>query len=231
MDGTAEEFVAHFRAGLETLRRHPVLALPPLVIQLLVFLLTLAAVGAAAAGAIFGGLAGLGGALLGALAVGLVVGILSLVALGVVVVMAREALAGREPALGDAVGHVVARLADVLIASLLVGLAVGVGLLLLVAPGILVAVLFMFTFPALLLDGLGATEAMRRSVHLVLAHARSLVWFVVGVIVVGVVVWLVSWILGFVPVLGALAAALLLAAFEAYLAVVLVRVYQALPRS
>ena len=154
-------------------------------------------------------------------------GALWLLSSGMVVVMARSALGGREPALGDALAAVARRLGAVAVAASLVGLIVMIGFLFLVIPGIVAAVFLMFTLPAVLLDGLGAVDGMRRSAALVRAHVGPVVGFVVGCLLV-----LVghrrspSWILVVrIPFLGGLASFVLHGAAVSYLTVVGVHFY------
>jgi hypothetical protein len=155
-------------------------------------------------------------------------GVLWLLSSGMVVVMARDALSGREPALGDAFAAVAARLGAVVVASGLVMAIVAIAFLLLVIPGIVAAVLLMFTLPAILLDGLDALGGMRRSIAVVRAHVGPVVGLVVGSLLVLVGVAIVSWIVGLVPLLGGLASFGLHGAAVTYLTVVGVHVYQML---
>jgi hypothetical protein len=84
----------------------------------------------------------------------------------------------------------------------------------------------MFTLPAILLDGLGALDGMRRSVAVVRRHVGPVVGLVVGSLLVFVGVAIVAWIVGLVPFLGGLASFVLHGAAVSYLTVVGVHVYQ-----
>jgi hypothetical protein len=229
-NGADSDIVSHFRAGLDVIKRYPVMALPPLAAQAIVFVLTLLFVGGAATAVVIGGGAGLLGAFAGGFVLMLVGGLLSLIASGVTVMMARDALAAREPSMGDAFAAVMARLGDVIVASILVMIIVGIGMMLLVLPGIVAGFFLMFTLPAVLLDGSGAVDGLKRSATLVKDNIGPAVGLVVGIILAGVVVAIVSGVLRHVPILGHLASAILTGAFIAYFTAVAVRVYQALPR-
>lgn len=230
-NGAGSDIVGHFRTGLDVIRRYPVMAVPPLAAQLVMFVLTLLFVVTAGAGVVVGGLAG--GLFAGGLAfvlVTLIGGILTLVASGVTIVMARDALARREPSMGEALGAVMDRLGDVLVASILVMVIVGIGMVLLVIPGIVAAVFLMFTLPAVLLDGTRAVDALKRSTTLVKDNLGPVVGLIVGWIAAVIVVMIISQILRFMPLVGRLASALLFGVLIAYLTVVVVSVYQTLPR-
>jgi hypothetical protein len=81
-----------------------------------------------------------------------------------------------------------ARFGSVLLISILVGLAVFVGLLLLIIPGIFLAVMFSVAIPALVVENRRGTDAMGRSWNLVKGHFwHALGLFIVTFIVVAVV--------------------------------------------
>jgi len=234
MAGGADDFVGHFRLAYQAVARFPVLIVPPLAVAVLGFmLLFFIGGGAAVIGALMGGAVGgshgaaaggIAGLVLGALMFVVVMGTLGLLSSGMVIVMARSALGGVEPVLGDALAAVAHRLGAVVVAASLVGLIVMIGFLL-VIPGLVAAVFLMFALPAVLLDGLGAVDGMRRSAALVRAHPGPIVAFLVGCLLVFVGMGIASWILSYIPFLGGLASFVLQGAAMSYLTVVGVRFY------
>ncbi|HEV8308846.1 MAG TPA: hypothetical protein VGW35_14390 [Methylomirabilota bacterium] len=236
-NGAGSDIVGDFRLGLDLMKRYPVMAAPPLIAMALMFVLGLVFFGGAltifAVGGLSGG-RGVAGAIVGGLLFSAVLAVVALlvnlVASAVVVIMARDALATREPSMGDALSAVMGRLGDVAVASFLVALIVGIASLFLVVPGIIAGFFLMFVLPAVLLDGRGAVDALGRSATLVKDNLGPALGLVIGAIVAIVVMAIVSMILGMVPLLGHLASMLLGGAFIAYLTVVAVRVYQTLPR-
>lgn len=89
------------------------------------------------------------------------------------------------------------RLGSVILISILVGLAVGFGLILLVIPGIFLAVKFSVSIPALVVEDRRGTDAMSRSWNI----TQGFFWHALGV---WVVAFLVQMVVGFV--LGAIGA-------------------------
>lgn len=86
-----------------------------------------------------------------------------------------------------------ARFGSVLLISILVGLAVIGGFILLIIPGLIFLVMFSVSIPALVVENLRGTEAMSRSWNLV----KGFFWHAVGVIVVAAIIGaLVGGILG-----------------------------------
>jgi hypothetical protein len=237
--GTDGDLVGHFRVAYDSLVRYPVMIAPPLAVGILGFglllVVFLVAGGATMMGGLLGGLHG-GGEVMAAIGIvglvfamlsfGLVMSLLWLLSSCMVVIMARDALDGREPAMGDAFGTVLGRLWTVVVASSLVTLVVGFGFLLLVIPGVVAAVLLVFTLPAVLLDGLSAVAGMKRSAAIVRAHLGPVIGFIVGSLLVLVGVAIGSWILGLIPFLGFLASFVLHGAALSYLTVVAVRFYR-----
>jgi hypothetical protein len=89
------------------------------------------------------------------------------------------------------------RLGSVILISILVGLAVGVGLIFLIIPGIIFAVKFSVSIPALVVEDRRGTDAMSRSWNI----TKGFFWHVLGV---WVLAFLVQMVVGFV--LGAIGA-------------------------
>lgn len=86
-----------------------------------------------------------------------------------------------------------ARFGSVLLISILVGLAVIGGFILLIIPGVIFLVMFSVSIPALVVENLRGTEAMSRSWNLV----KGFFWHALGVIVVaGIIAAVVSGIIG-----------------------------------
>ena len=98
-----------------------------------------------------------------------------------------------------------ARFGSVLLISILVGLAVVGGFILLIIPGVIFLVMFSVSIPALVVENLRGTDAMSRSWNLV----KGFFWHALGVIVVAAIItavvggiigaiggdnWFVSWI-------------------------------------
>ena len=85
------------------------------------------------------------------------------------------------------------RLGSVILVSLLVGLAVAGGLILLVIPGLIFLVFFSVSVPVLIVENRRGTAAMSRSWNLVKGHF----WHAVGVIIVaGIITGSISGALG-----------------------------------
>jgi hypothetical protein len=229
MSDPAADTIAHFRTGFEVMMRYPVMVLPPLAAQAVVFVLTLLFFGGAAAAVVVGGGAGLLGAILGGFLLWLISGLLTLIASAVTIVMARDALDGREPSFGEAVSVVMGRLADVIGASVLFGLIVFVASLFFVIPGLIAAFFLMFMLPAVLIEAAGAVDSISRSARLVRQNLGPALGLVIGAILLAVAMGIVFAVLGNVPLLGQLASAVLVGVFAAYVAVVAVRVFRLLP--
>jgi hypothetical protein len=232
------DVVGSFRLGFDVLKRYPLMITPPLIAMAVVLVAALLFFGTAMSLFAVGGLAGGGPAVMGAIlgtallvVLFVVVAMLiNLVASAVVVVMAGDALAARAPSLGAAYGAVMARLGDVVGASLLCAVIIGVASLFLLVPGLIAAVFLVFALPAVLRDDAGPLAGLRRSAVLVRDNPGRTLGLVGGMLIASLVAWLVSAALHAIPVLGHLISTLLGGVLFAYLTVVAVDVYQALPR-
>ena len=229
--------VADFILGLDLLKRYPAMVMPPLVAMAFMLVVGLIFFGSAATMFAVGGLSRRAGVMVGAALGGVFLFLvcfagallINLVSSAVVVVMAREALAGRRPMMGAAYSEVIGRLGAVVGASLLYALIVGVASVFLFVPGLVAAFFLMFVLPAVLLDRLGPIDGLKRSAALVRNNAGRAFGLVVGAIVASVAVWMISAILHALSVVGHLVSMLLAGAFVAYLTIVAVRVFQTLP--
>jgi hypothetical protein len=232
--------IADFLAGIDALKRYPAIVAPPLIAMCVVFALAILFFGSAMGLFVMGGFAWRGrgpgmigaafGTVLLALAFLAAAMMVNLISSAVVVVMAGDVLAKRTPSLTGGYGRVVARLGDVLGASILCALIIGVASVFFLVPGVIAAFFLMFAMPAVLLAGAGPIESLRRSATLVRDNVGRALGLVAGTIIACVVAWIASMALHVIPVIGHLVSVLIGGVLVAYLTVVLVRVFQTLPR-
>ncbi|MDQ3675552.1 MAG: hypothetical protein M3401_01930 [Actinomycetota bacterium] len=136
---------------------------------------------------------------------GLTVGfIISLTAVGLyrgmVVQLVADVQDGRrDSSVADLFQSVVPVLVPLILASLLFGLGVGVGLLLLIVPGLFLATIWAVVSPVVVLEQPGVIASFDRSRKLVRGHA----WQVFGVVVIFIAIFIVVAV-----ILGAIGAAL-----------------------
>ena len=125
-------------------------------------------------------------------AVGLFAGLIGVVIAVIISAVLQAALirGAAQASIGDAVDIEAsykwgfARFGSVLLISILVGLAVLGGLILLIIPGLILIVMFAVAIPALVVENRKGTEAMGRSWNLVKGHF----WHVVVVILVAAII-------------------------------------------
>jgi hypothetical protein len=107
---------------------------------------------------------------------------------GALVFAVQDVRDGRvDSSIGELLGKVTPSLATLVVAGILAGIAVGIGFLLLVVPGIYLLTIWALVVPAIVLERAGVVEAFGRSRALV----RGRFWPVLGVIVVAVVLSIV----------------------------------------
>jgi hypothetical protein len=119
----------------------------------------------------------------------IVAGLAQLVASGAAVRVAADMILGQPISVGDAYREALSRLGSLLLVSICVGIPLS--LLVVTCIGIPVAIFvglgWSLVFPAILLEGRGAIDAMRRSWELVGGHRWRLL---VCLVLVGLIVWL-----------------------------------------
>lgn len=222
-----------FRDSLEVAKKNPLVFVPAVAVGLVMAVLTMAVIGGAmtTAGMMGGmgspaGAMGAVGAAMGLAALLGIVGMIAgLVAHGMTVAMAQEAIATGTTTLGTGLSVVSSRLVQLIVAAVLVGLAVSIGMLLLVIPGIIAAILFMFTFVIIIADNVPAVDAMKKSFELVKSNLGDLAILFIAMIGIGIVVSIVSRLFGIIPVVGQLAGSFLSGILWGYMTIVVVKVY------
>lgn len=121
-----------------------------------------------------------GGALAGAALTGVLGLLIQQILIGAVAWAVASILIGREPDVAECYRFGYRRLWSILLVGLLFALAVFGGLILLIVPGIIIAVRLSVSIPALVVEGKRGTEALGRSWNLV----RGYSWPVFGAFVV-----------------------------------------------
>lgn len=122
----------------------------------------------------------------------IIIGVLVSIATGVIVqgTLTRASiddLSGKGVDLGSAVSSTLPIILPLLGLGLLVGLGIAVGLMLLVVPGIFLALCWMVASPVMVVERLGITASMQRSMKLTQNHR----WAILGLIVLFVIAYLI----------------------------------------
>jgi hypothetical protein len=233
------DIVGIFKEGVEVSKKNYIIFVPTVAVAVAIGVLMLVLVGA---GLMSAGLAGgmrspgavipLLGAMIGGFFIVIVVGmILGLVAHGMTVGMAKEALEKGSTSLNSGLSIALGRLGQLLVASVLVGIVVSIGFMLLLVPGLIASFLLMFTFVSVIVDNAGPVEAMKKSYTTVMANLNDSVVFYLAMIAVAVVFFIANVVVGVIPILGQLAGIALMGVFGGYASVVIVRVYSEMEKS
>lgn len=133
-----------------------------------------------------------------------------------------EDLNGQRPTFGDALGRGIAVLLPIIGLSILMYLAIGIGFALLIIPGIYLLVRWSAAVPALVHEGLGVFESMKRSSEL----TKGSRWRIFGLFVILIIaVWALQLALGLlaltiIPILGTVLATALVAVLSAVTSVI-----------
>lgn len=230
--------VALLQDSFRRLKANPIILVPMLASTVVIALLSLILVGSLVPK--FGPMQsqvvidaneaiGMAGMALGRLIAILIVGsIVSLLTHGMTVMMADDALHDRPVKLGTAWEQTKPRLIPLVIASVVVGLLVSIGLMILVLPGVVVAFFLMFTFAALMVNQLAPFNAIGNSFKTVKGNFGSTFVFFLVMIALGVLVGVINFVLGLIPVLGPILSVIVGSAYASFLSVFVVAVYRGL---
>ena len=145
--------------------------------------------------------------------------VVTLVVNAVLVVMARNADLGSAPDPGTSLQHVLSRLGVVIVVALLSGIAIFVGLLLLVIPGIWIGVSLVPVIAIVMFEDRGIIDSMRRSFSLVSGNWWQVFLVVIVLAVINLVLGLFTALpgaIGFLVLVVVTAITLTIQAFAMY---------------
>ena len=138
---------------------------------------------------------------LGTVILALLTAVISLLANGIVFLIAADDRVGRTRSLTEAAEASLRRLPALCVGTAVAGILVVVGLVLLVVPGVYLAVKFALGGPAMVIDEQGPIEGLLTSWHTVTGQF----WMVFGVVVLCAIALL---LVGSIPVIGELLVAI-----------------------
>lgn len=169
---------------------------------------------------------GFGAALGGVFLVSIISGIVGLLAHGMTVAMADLALKGEKTTLATGWSRLVTRIVPIIIASVVVGILVSLGMVLLFLPGIIIAFLLMFTLVAVMVDDAGAFDALGRSFRTVTRNFKATFVVFLVLIALGVLAAIAGMILGLIPILGVVLTMIVSAVYAGYISIFIVAAYR-----
>lgn len=159
---------------------------------------------------------------------GLMSMLLGLYAYGITMAMAREALETGTTSIGTA-AFIASRLSGTfLLAAVIVSGVTLASVVIYILPGLVASFFLMFTFPSIVVDSVGAVEAVKRSITVTRMNLRDSVMLYSLTIALVLSVSFVYLIVSTIPVLGQLAGLALLGSFGGFISVVTVRAYKTL---
>jgi len=152
--------------------------------------------------------------------------ILILMAGGGIVYGVYQILRGQPTSIGETLTHGLARLLPLFLVALLAGLGIGIGLLLLVVPGVILGCIWAVCVPACVIEKLNPIESLKRSMELTSGYRVTI--FIL-ILIVSLASFLILLLLGllffFSPFLVAIFGACVAIILNAYQYVMLSIVY------
>lgn len=107
---------------------------------------------------------------------------------------------------GDILGSVTGRLISIILLQIVVGILVGIGLILLIIPGVILALMWSVSMPSLVVEDKGVFDSMSRSSELTKHNRMRILGVVLVVLAVYIVIAIIGGLLtAAVPVVGVIA--------------------------
>ena len=194
-----------FKKGFNYLVTYPVFLVPPLI-PAIVSILVSVIILASALSALHGGKGVFAALVLFVIGITITL-VVQLVVSAMLIHMAQRAEEGAPPTLGESYRISMERLGDIVVASCIVSIAVGIGLLFFIIPGIVLAFFFIFTFQEIIVGGKGAFEAITGSYELVKETFSNTLGFFILLLIIALIV---GGILGLIPMVGNFVATLII---------------------
>jgi len=154
--------------------------------------------------------------------------VLVLLAGGMTTAMVDQSIKEERASLKTGWNRTLGRIVPLLIASVLVGLLTGVGFILLVIPGIILAFLVMFALPAVMIDEAGGLQSIGLSAKTVIGNLKTTVILFLILIALGVIFGIVTTIIGLIPIAGPIIDAVISALYGAFMTAFIVLAYEGL---
>ena len=197
------DVVGIYRRASEVLKENYIIAVPFIAANIILAVLSKV---------MLGGIMSRGFSLFNPVAIGALLGaagvitflswILNLLAQGMARGMSNEALSRGSCSFESGMDVLSRKLGGLIVASILVGIAVMVGIVLLVIPGLIIGFLLMFTIIALVVENLGAVDAMKRSYSVVRGNLGDALVYGILLIAVLIIAGIIAAILNKIPVIG-----------------------------
>lgn len=157
---------------------------------------------------------------------GIVGWVIGSIAQGIAVKFASDALEDKQTTLLSSFNFTLSRLLSLLAVSVITGILIALGLIALIIPGIILAIMFSLVVPTIIIENIGALESLSRSRELV--NCRWLKTF--GVlflfqIIIGIVGSIISVLTGSLGLVGSVASSILVAFIQPILPIGLTLYY------
>lgn len=195
-----------YKRAFEAFKTNYVISVPFIVVNVILALISIAVVGTAFAGQGVGAPMSFNmGAMMGGFFVLALLGtILNVLAQGLAIGMSLGALEKGFSSLNEGWHAISDKVGSLILASILVGVVVGIGFFLLFIPGLVAFFFLMFTVVALVVENLEATTAMGRSYSVVRQNSGDALIYLLLTLGIMIGAMIVGGILAPIPLLGPL---------------------------
>jgi len=164
--------------------------------------------------------------LLAAFALGILSWIIGTIAYGIVVKCASDLTEKGSANLINAFNHATSKLLSLLAVAIVSGILIILGLIALIIPGIILAIMFSLVIPAIIIENAGAIDSLSRSRKLV-SHRwlKTFAFLLIIGIIIGVASVIVTWTVSPLSIFGGAAGSIVSSVLSAILTAFIVPIY------
>lgn len=155
-------------------------------------------------------------------------GVINLFALGATLGMAKEAINDVRPTVTHGVKSIQDNFSTFIIAGVSISVITTLGLMIFYIPGFAFMFFAIFTFPAIVIEGLGPLDAFKRSVGIISSNSRDTFIFFVSLIALFLAGVFAASVLCTVPVFGQFMGLVVTGMVGGFTAVYMLKAYKAL---
>lgn len=131
-----------------------------------------------------------------------------------------------DASVGELLGSVSSKLWSLLLLGIVTGILITIGLIFLIIPGIILALMWFVAVPVLVAEDKGVFAAMSRSSELTKGNRWRLIWlFIIIYVLLAIVIFVVGLLAAITPILGVIVGILMAIVIYPYLSIVIAVTY------
>ncbi len=162
--------------------------------------------------------------------IGMISFLLQIFSHGMMISMADEVMEKSSCSLSKGFKSTLAKLNNLMIAAIIIGILMVIGIMLFVIPALVVSYVFMYSFVLIILEDINAINALKKSYILVRENLSQTFILFIALAGTGFLIAIINMIVGQIPIIGQIAGVVFMSTYLSFFSVVLLKAYRELQR-